>query len=486
MAGNSTLTSVELFTGAGGLALGIAASGFEHRLLLEYNKHACATLRENRAAFGVNCQIYEGDVASFDFTLFAGVDLLAAGAPCQPFSIGGKHKAHSDERNLFPQVFRAQREIRPKAVIVENVKGLLRESLSNFVEFIELQLAHPTVLPADPRDPEGWEAHLPTLRAARDGGDRSPFRYVVKKTLLNSANFGVPQRRERVFFVAIRADIDGDWTPPRPTHSEAALRVAMDATADYWTKHGIERKARSNHPNLGKWQREAGQTLPWATVRDVVSDLPTPIAGKDAEGVLNHVGQPGAKSYPGHTGSPMDAPSKTLKAGVHGVPGGENMLRNINGTVRYFTVREAARIQTFPDAYKLKGAWGEAMRQIGNAVPVSLAKAVAASVRACLEQEKAAKAVQAAQPPTARAPRLRRVFVQQELLQAVNSRASAKRIDGPHASGPIASGAVLRDRSLARECQNLTAKSSKAAGPIGSPSPRPAEPITEGTPASAP
>lgn len=386
MARHASLTSVELFTGAGGLALGVAAAGFEHKLLLEYNKHACSTLRENRAAFGASCQIHEGDVKSFDFTPFAGVDLLAAGAPCQPFSIGGKHKAHSDERNLFPQVFRAQREMRPKAVIVENVKGLLRGSLSRFVDFIELQLAHPTVLPPDPLDPEGWEEHLAALYAARDGGDRSQFRYVVKKTLLNSANFGVPQRRERVFFVAIRIDIDSDWTLPCPTHSQAALRVAMDATAEYWIKHGVERNGQPNHPLLGKWQREAGKTLPWTTVRDVVFDLPTPVAGKDTEGVLNHVGQPGAKSYPGHTGSPLDAPGKTLKAGVHGVPGGENMLRNLNGTVRYFTVREAARVQTFPDTYKLKGAWGEAMRQIGNAVPVSLAKAVAESVRACLEQ----------------------------------------------------------------------------------------------------
>jgi len=425
MAGNSSLTSVELFSGAGGLALGLAAAGFKHQLLLEYNKHACTTLRQNRTAFGADCEIHEGDIKSFNFTPFAGVDLLAAGAPCQPFSIGGKHRAHSDERNLFPQVFRAQREMRPRAVIVENVKGLLRGSLTKFVEYIELQLSHPTVLPADPLNPEGWEAHLPALRAARDGGDRSLFRYVVKKTLLNSADFGVPQRRERVFFVAIRSDVDSDWVPPRPTHSQAALRVAMDATATYWTNHGINRNAQPNHACLGKWQREAGEMLPWRTVRDVVSDLPPPIAGRDAEGVLNHVGQPGAKSYPGHTGSPMDAPSKTLKAGVHGVPGGENMLRNINGSVRYFTVREAARIQTFPDTYLLKGAWGEAMRQIGNAVPVALAKAVALSVRACLQQATAAQTILNVQPPSALVPRLRRVPVQQELLPTVHAPADA-------------------------------------------------------------
>lgn len=423
MHGQSRLTSVELFTGAGGLALGVAAAGFEHRLLLEYNRHACTTLRENHAAFGTNCLIHEGDVKAFDFTPYAGVDLLAAGAPCQPFSIGGRHKAHSDERNLFPQVFRAQREIKPKAVLIENVKGLLRGSLSAFVEFIELQLAHPTVLPCDPLDPEGWEAHLPTLRAAHANGDSSPFRYVVTKTLLNSADFGVPQRRERVFFVALRADLDADWTTPIATHSQAALELAKSVSGDYWSQHGISRKTERNHPRLAQWQRAAGRSLPWTTVRDALSHLPAPVPGKEAPGVSNHVGQPGARSYPGHTGSPLDAPAKTLKAGVHGVPGGENMLRNPNGTVRYFTVREAACIQTFPDTYVFKGAWGEAMRQIGNAVPVALAKAVAESIMESLAAARST-APDAAQF-SVRAKRLLRAPVQQELLPIVHSRATA-------------------------------------------------------------
>jgi DNA (cytosine-5)-methyltransferase 1 len=387
MHSKAMLSSVEIFSGAGGLALGVAAAGFEHRLLLEYNRAACETLRANRDAFGAACTIHEGDVKSFDFTPFKGVDLLAAGAPCQPFSIGGKHRAHSDERNLFPQVFRAQRELKPKAVLVENVKGLLRTSLDSFVEYIELQLAHPSVLPTDPFDPDGWESHLATLREARASDDQSKREYDVHRVLLNAANFGVPQRRERVFFVAIRSDIDAVWNPPIATHSQAALRLAMDATGEYWLRHAIRRKSSPTHPRVGRWMLEAGKTLPWTTVRDVLAGLPAPPVGAEPIGVRNHVAQPGARSYPGHTGSPMDAPAKTLKAGVHGVPGGENMLRNTNGTVRYFTVREAARIQTFPDHYVFKGAWGEAMRQIGNAVPVLLAQAVAASIRACILAE---------------------------------------------------------------------------------------------------
>jgi DNA (cytosine-5)-methyltransferase 1 len=118
---------------------------------------------------------------------------------------------------------------------------------------------------------------------------------------------------------------------------------------------------------------------PWLTVRDAISDLPDP-ERFPRNAIANHAVNPGARSYPGHTGSPLDEPAKTLKAGDHGVPGGENMLARADGTVRYFTVREAARLQTFPDDYILRGPWTEAMRQLGNAVPVRLAETVARSV----------------------------------------------------------------------------------------------------------
>lgn len=380
------LTSIELFTGAGGLALGIAAAGFHHRLLLEYNRDACRTLNENRELFGGQlCQIVECDVKGFNFAPYEGVDLLAAGAPCQPFSIGGRHRAHNDDRNLFPQVFRAVRETRPRAIMIENVKGLTRRSLVDFVSFIELQLRYPFVLPSDPLDPDGWKTHLRTLQCVHESvGAAREEKYHVTTVLLDAANFGVPQRRQRVFFVAIRTDVEADWTPPHPTHSEAALRLAQEVTGTYWEKFGVSRKRFPSHPFAGRWTREAGRAHPWLTVRDALAGLPRPIPGTEIAGWPNHIGQSGARAYPGHTGSPLDAPAKTLKAGVHGVPGGENMLRRPNGTVRYFTVREAARLQTFPDEYVLTGAWGEAMRQIGNAVPVQLAAAVARAIRTCL------------------------------------------------------------------------------------------------------
>ncbi len=153
-------------------------------------------------------------------------------------------------------------------------------------------------------------------------------------------------------------------------------------TGDYWDRHEVAKKhrtvsTRGRDPALSSDVAKA--TRPWRTVRDALTGLPEPAVNGSRE-FLNHVLQPGARAYPGHTGSPIDAPSKALKAGVHGVPGGENMLRMPDGKVRYFTVREAARIQTFPDRYRFHGPWSEAMRQLGNAVPVMLAQAVAASV----------------------------------------------------------------------------------------------------------
>lgn len=379
-------SSIELFTGAGGLALGMAAAAFNHRLLLEYNRDACRTLRKNADAFGSDCHIHEGDVRSFDFRPFRGVTLLGAGAPCQPFSIAGKHRTHEDERNLFPEVFRAVRELRPQAVVIENVKGLLRATLSDFVEFVELQLAHPKHVATSKSGGSGWLEHLAVLRRVhRASADQGDLQYVVRKQLLNAADFGTPQRRERVFFVAIRRDLGTAWVPPKPTHSAAALRLAQEVTGAYWDRHGMWRRVMKSHSKAGQWQREAGDRQPWVTVRDALQGLPEP-ASDGVSSYPNHVAQLGARSYPGHTGSPLDAPAKTLKAGVHGVPGGENMLRRSNGTVRYFTVREAARIQSFPDTYAFTGAWGEAMRQIGNAVPVKLAAAVAQSIQLCLEE----------------------------------------------------------------------------------------------------
>lgn len=112
---------------------------------------------------------------------------------------------------------------------------------------------------------------------------------------------------------------------------------------------------------------------PWRTVRDALKDVPDP---RTKHGIADHIFRDLARTYPGHTGSDYDLPAKTVKAGGHGVPGGENMMRFHDGSVRYFTVFEGKRIQTFPDDYQITGAWTEAMRQIGNAVPVLLGERI--------------------------------------------------------------------------------------------------------------
>jgi DNA (cytosine-5)-methyltransferase 1 len=128
----------------------------------------------------------------------------------------------------------------------------------------------------------------------------------------------------------------------------------------------------------------------WRTVRDALEELPEP-RSRAARDIPNHRFQSGARPYKGHTGSPLDLPAKTLKAGDHGVPGGENMMVLDDGRVRYFTAREAARIQTFPDGYVFHGSWSETMRQLGNAVPVALARTVSSSVAECLAEAQASQ-----------------------------------------------------------------------------------------------
>jgi DNA (cytosine-5)-methyltransferase 1 len=202
---------------------------------------------------------------------------------------------------------------------------------------------------------------------------------------VNAADFGVPQRRERVFIVGFRNDLGVEWDFPTQTHSLDALLFDQWVSGDYWDRHRIASKKRPQLASGVKQRVErlrglrlAPTRLPWRTTRDALDGLPDP---RRSNGIFtNHKFQPGARPYPGHTGSPLDVPAKTLKAGDHGVPGGENMMITDAGEVRYFTVRESARLQTFPDGYLFHGSWTETMRQLGNAVPVALAHLVAARV----------------------------------------------------------------------------------------------------------
>jgi DNA (cytosine-5)-methyltransferase 1 len=381
------MRSVELFAGAGGLALGCELAGFAPDVVVEWDRWACDTIRENkRREYPLvhNWILHEGDVRDFDWeSVPKGVDLVTGGPPCQPFSMGGKHRAHKDERDMFPATVEVVRRLRPKAFIVENVKGLTRSAFANYYQYILLQLQFPEL----PRsNKETWFNHMRRLQAeCSSGGRTGALTYNVVPTLVNAADYGIPQRRERVFIVGFRSDLGIEWSFPKATHSFDALLVDQWITGNYWDRHKISIKQRPSigaklSTRMAKLRRATFTTaLPWRTVRDALLGLPNPSSEK-AKYISNHNLQLGARAYPGHTGSALDLPAKTLKAGDHGVPGGENMMILDSGKLRYFTVRESARLQTFPDGYKFHGSWTETMRQLGNAVPVMLAQRVASSV----------------------------------------------------------------------------------------------------------
>ena len=379
MAANSP-TSIELFTGGGGLAWAMHESGFRHVLVNEIERRACETLEQAR------WPLVAGDVRALDFRSFEGrVDVLAGGVPCQPWSLGGVHGGYDDPRNLWPELFRCVRESRPRAVIAENVRGLLRPSFAPYYEYILNELR----LPFEQRvDGEDWRDHDLRLRKAlvRGATDASE-RYDVFCLPVNAADYGVPQVRQRVFVVAFRADLGlAGWQRPPATHSDAALRLDQ-RTGGYWERHGIpSRYDPPLAPAGSATAPPAAGLLPWRTLRDAIAGLPEPLGDKiEHPGWLHHVGWPGARSYPGHTPNVLDRPAKTVKAGVHGVPGGESVLRRDDGSIRYLTVREVARIMTFPDHWRLAGPRGEQMRQLGNAVPPLLGKAMADAVRSALD-----------------------------------------------------------------------------------------------------
>ena len=324
------MTCLELFSGCGGLAKGLEQAGFEHRAFVEFNKWACMSLRDN---FNPSL-VHEMDVRKFDFRSVGDVDVVAGGPPCQPFSLGGLAKAHEDSRDMFPEAIRAIHELRPKGFLFENVKGLLRKSFLDYFSYIILRLTFP-----DCTMPTGmtWREHLGVLSRINPSSYRG-LKYDVQYKMVNAVDYGVPQNRERVFIVGVRSDIRADWAWPSPVSARKTIAEAIGHLAD------------------------SGKV-----------SLPE-----------DHVIVPGAREYPGHSGSDYNAPSKTIKAGAHGVPGGENMIRFPDGSLRYMTVHEAKLIQTFPADYKIAGSWGEAMRQIGNAVPVALAKKVGQCMIAAL------------------------------------------------------------------------------------------------------
>lgn len=403
-------TGVELFAGGGGLAMGIHHAGFRPLLVNEFAKRACETLRMNVAEEyedreylpqdGEPWPLIEGDVRGINFKYLQGkVDLLAGGPPCQPFSLGGVHKGDEDDRNMFPQFFRAIREIRPRAIMCENVRGLLRASFRPYFDYIVRELSLPFV----PRE-EGvsWQEHNALLqRRGEEVPNDSPDRYHVVPVEVNAADYGVPQIRRRVIMVGFRADLGIDWSrfQPRPTHSETALLRSMKL-GHYWDREGRRVPAATRkavEARLPTKLPDSDGLLPWRTLRDAIEGdgrstrlppIPPELLDRKEHflgGFTDHVGWPGARIYQGHTPNELDRPAKTVKAGVHGVAGGELVMLLDDDSHRYMSVRETARVMTFPDEWRLAGPRGEKMRQLGNAVPVLLAERFAQAIGEALE-----------------------------------------------------------------------------------------------------
>ncbi len=177
-----SLTSVEICAGGGGQALGIELAGFAHAALIDVDGPSCETLRLNRPEWNVT----QGDICGFNAAPYKGVDLLAGGVPCPPFSVAGKQLGKADERNLFPEAIRLVDEIRPRAVMLENVRGILDAVFADY------------------------RTHISETIGKIGRG------YVTGWKLLNASKFGVPQLRPRAVFVAIRKDASGDFDWPAP------------------------------------------------------------------------------------------------------------------------------------------------------------------------------------------------------------------------------------------------------------------------------
>ena len=276
------MRSVELFSGCGGLALGLARAGFEHLSLVERDRHSVTNIEHN-ARLGIehvgHWKVHAGDVREIawsDYRDRAG--LVAGGPPCQPFSIGGLHRGQEDERDMWPEAVRAVREISPQGFLFENVRGLLRPKFSEHLEWIRLSLTEPwlTLEPGEDR-----ASHLERLRAHEDEGT-----YHVAVVKVNAADYGAAQKRHRVLFVGVRRDLANKVPLPEPTHSRGILAVGpvrhgslLEAARDEGSEgRTCERHRRQDRGGAEAFRRGT-RAAAVATVRDAIHDLGEPDAG---------------------------------------------------------------------------------------------------------------------------------------------------------------------------------------------------------------
>ena len=316
-------TSIELFSGCGGLALGLKNSGINSDLLVEIDKDSCETLHANFK----NTKIICDDIANVDFKKYKNkIDIIAGGFPCQAFSYAGKSKGFEDTRGtLFFDFARSVKEVNPKVAIGENVRGLISH--------------------------DKGQTLLTMVKVLEDLG------YNVQYKLLLAQYFNVPQKRERVFIVATRKDLPNTYKYPEELDYFVPLEVALK---DCPSSEGQEYPKRKKEimdmvPQGGYWK-----------------DLPIEIQKEYMKGSFYLGG--------GKTGTArrlsMKEPSLTLVTS----PAQGQTERCHPTKTRPLTIRESARIQTFPDSWKFSGSLGSQYKQIGNAVPVNLAYHVGKSV----------------------------------------------------------------------------------------------------------
>ncbi|HLT53343.1 MAG TPA: DNA (cytosine-5-)-methyltransferase [Flavobacteriaceae bacterium] len=328
----SDYSVLELFAGAGGLAIGLEKAGLKCKALNEIDKWACQTLRDNRPHWNV----LEGDIKNYDFSSFKNdIDVVTGGFPCQAFSYAGKKLGLNDARGtLFYEFARVVQEVQPKICIGENVRGLLSHDKG--------------------RTLEGMISIL----------DEIGYNVVAPVEVLKAIHYNVPQKRERLILVAIRKDIDVNYQYPKPYSEIYTLKDALKKGTLFDTD--VPKSKGATYPKHKK------DVLDLVPQKGYWRDLPLDIQkaymqksfylGGGKTGMARRIG--------------WDEPCLTLTCS----PAQKQTERCHPEETRPFTVREYARIQTFPDDWAFAGSVSQQYKQIGNAVPVNLAKEIGYSI----------------------------------------------------------------------------------------------------------
>lgn len=324
------ITNIELFAGAGGLALGLEKAGIEGAEFVEFNHAACETLRKNRPDWNV----VEGDVHDVDFTPYQDkIDLVSGGAPCQAFSYAGKKLGFGDTRGtLFAEFARCVKEVSPKMFLFENVRGLLSHDKGRTFE---------------------------TIKHVFEG-----LGYAVQYRVLNACYFGVGQKRERLIVIGIRNDLTDtiSFKYPEPDKQWTTLRDALQNVPDspYQPYSERKRKVMEMVPPGGCWV-----DLPDDVAREYMGNSYFSSGGR--RGMARRIA--------------WDEPCLTLTTS----PSQKQTERCHPNETRPFTVREYARIQSFPDEWQFEGTMSDQYKQIGNAVPVELARRIGVMIVQALQ-----------------------------------------------------------------------------------------------------